>query len=157
MISILRSHKANNFQLIIGLFLFGSGVAKHEIVVLSHAGLCVSYTLILDHVRKMSDEDMKEQMNVIQECMCSVFWNNLNIPFWVGEQHFSSKDHFDNGTTATLLVLFAGEHEHGCIPHGAIPLSMKPEQKTTKPLFNWDVTHLLHDYDTLDQLTACML
>ncbi|KAK0435753.1 hypothetical protein EV421DRAFT_1716489 [Armillaria borealis] len=157
MISILRSQKANNFQLTMGLFLFGSGAAKREIAVLAHAGLCVSYTSILDHIKKMSNEGMKEQMGVIQECMCSIVWDNLNIPFRVGEQRFGSKDHFDNGTTATLLVLFGGTEERQRLPLGTIPVSMKPERKTTDPLFDWDITHTVPDRQTLDELTACTL
>ncbi|KAK0224515.1 hypothetical protein EDD85DRAFT_914111 [Armillaria nabsnona] len=157
MISILRSQKANNFQLTMGLLLFGSGAAKWEIAVLAHAGLCVSHASILDHVRKMSDEGRNEQMNVLQECMCSIVWDNLNIPFRIGEQRFNSKDHFDNGTTATLIVLFGKSDERKRIPHGTIPLSTKPERKTTDPVFDWDVTHLLPDRETLDQLTACTL
>jgi hypothetical protein len=35
-----------------------------------------------------------------------VIWDNLNIAFRVGEQRKASKDHFDNGTTATLIPLY---------------------------------------------------
>ncbi|KAJ7891095.1 hypothetical protein B0H13DRAFT_1515792, partial [Mycena leptocephala] len=50
LISLMRSQKANNFQLVIGLFLLRSGVSKREMEVLAHAGLSVSYSTIIDHV-----------------------------------------------------------------------------------------------------------
>jgi hypothetical protein len=49
----LRPQKANNFQIVIGLFL-DSGASKGEIEVLAHAGLSVSYTTIIAHVRLLS-------------------------------------------------------------------------------------------------------
>ncbi|KAJ7877391.1 hypothetical protein B0H14DRAFT_2281708, partial [Mycena olivaceomarginata] len=49
LISVLRSQKANNFQLAIGLFLLGSGASKREMEVFAHAGLSISYQSIIDH------------------------------------------------------------------------------------------------------------
>ncbi|THU79765.1 hypothetical protein K435DRAFT_875094 [Dendrothele bispora CBS 962.96] len=51
MISMLRSQKANNFQVVIGFFLLGSGASKREIEVLHQAGLSISYTAVMEHIR----------------------------------------------------------------------------------------------------------
>jgi hypothetical protein len=39
-----------------------------------------------------------------------IIWDNLSIAFWVGEQHKTSKDHFDNGTMATLIPRYGIEY-----------------------------------------------
>ncbi|KAJ7808372.1 hypothetical protein B0H14DRAFT_2198896, partial [Mycena olivaceomarginata] len=54
-VSVLRPQKANNLQIVIGLFL-DSSASKREIEVLAHAGLSVSYTTIIVHVRLLSKE-----------------------------------------------------------------------------------------------------
>ena len=53
-----------------------------------------------------------------------IIWDNLNIAFRVGEQRKGSKDHFDNGTTATLIPLY----EFG------LPLDLKPPRDNRRPV-----------------------
>ncbi|KAJ7917833.1 hypothetical protein B0H13DRAFT_1578600, partial [Mycena leptocephala] len=79
LISVLRSQKANNFQLIIGLFLFGSGASKREMEVLAHAGLSVSYTTIITHIKELSEERLEKIRELCKSCMVQIVWDNLNI------------------------------------------------------------------------------
>ncbi|KAJ7435654.1 hypothetical protein B0H11DRAFT_2256988 [Mycena galericulata] len=69
LISVLRSQKANNFQLVIGLFLLGSGASKREMEVLAHAGLSVSYTAIITHVKELSKEGLANIREVVKSGM----------------------------------------------------------------------------------------
>ncbi|KAE9390673.1 hypothetical protein BT96DRAFT_791610, partial [Gymnopus androsaceus JB14] len=75
----LHSQKANNFQAVISMFLIGSGSAKHKMEVLAHAGLCLSYTATMKHLRVLSAEATAKYRAVIRSCMCSIVWDNLNI------------------------------------------------------------------------------
>jgi len=50
---------------------------------------------------------------------CKVL-NNLSIAFKVSKQWHDSKDHFDNGTTATLVPLYG-------IEYGGLPVTLKPK------------------------------
>lgn len=157
MISMLRSQKANNFQVTIGLFLLASGASKREIAVMAHAGLSLSYPSILSHLKLMSAAKTKQYMQVMKEWMCALVWDNLNIPFTVGEQRLDSKNHFDNGTTATLVVLYGGSSARERLPHGYLPLSMKPRRTTTRPVFDWSSEDVLPDVETARQLTRSCL
>ncbi|KAJ7711661.1 hypothetical protein B0H16DRAFT_1815978 [Mycena metata] len=51
MLSISRSQLANNYQVVIGLFLLASGASKREMEVLAHAGLSTSYNTISSHIK----------------------------------------------------------------------------------------------------------
>ncbi|THU80335.1 hypothetical protein K435DRAFT_695896, partial [Dendrothele bispora CBS 962.96] len=86
MFSMLRSQKANNFQVVIGLFLLGSGALKREMEVLAHAGFSVSYNSIIYHIRLLSAENVQKFRKAIKDFMCSIVWDNLNIAFHIGEQ-----------------------------------------------------------------------
>ncbi|KAJ7257995.1 hypothetical protein C8J57DRAFT_1007712, partial [Mycena rebaudengoi] len=83
LISVVRSQKANNFQLVIGLFLLGSGASKREMEVLAHAGLSISYQSITCHVKALSAEGMDRIRALIKSCMVQIVWDNLNIAFRV--------------------------------------------------------------------------
>ncbi len=157
MISILRSQKANNFQVTIGLFLLASGASKREIAVMAHAGLSLSYPSILSHLKLMSATKTRKYVQIVKEWMCALVWDNLNIPFTVGEQRLNSKNHFDNGTMVALVVLYGGSATHEHLPHGYLPLSMKPQWTTTCPVFNWSSEDVLPDVETARQLTQSCL
>ena len=68
-----------------------------------------------------------------------IIWDNLNIAFRVGEQHKASKDHFDNGTTATLIPLYG-------IEFGGLPLDLKLPHDN-----RWSVV----DFNHQDMLPSC--
>ncbi|KAJ6456466.1 hypothetical protein C8R45DRAFT_943662 [Mycena sanguinolenta] len=136
LISVLRSQKANNFQLVIGLFLLGSGASKREMEVLAHAGLAVSYTTIITHVKQLSKEGLQKIRDVCKSCMVQMVWDNLNIAFKVSAQRLDAKSHFDSGTTSTVIPVFdpsTGQHAI----YGTLPLSMKPPRERTLPVLDW--------------------
>lgn len=153
MISIMRSQKANDYQVTMGLFLLGSGASKREMEVLAHAGLSLSYTSIITHVRKLSKEGTAKYKQIVREKMCSLTWDNLNIPFRVGEQRLGSGNHFDNGTTATLIPLYDPSAPDGDVPLGSLPLSMKPPRTTCRPVVEWPIEHVLPSPEGAAQLT----
>ncbi|KAJ7677231.1 hypothetical protein B0H17DRAFT_945187, partial [Mycena rosella] len=81
MLSVSRSQKANNYQVVIGLFLLASGSSKREMEVLAHAGLSTSYNTIKDHIHKLSAEGAERFRDLIKTQMCFIVWDNLNIAF----------------------------------------------------------------------------
>ena len=157
MVSILRSQKANNFQAVISMFLIGSGSAKREMEVLAHAGLCLSYTATMKHLRTLSTEATAKYCAVIRSCMCSIVWDNLNIAFRVGEQRFDSHDHFDNGTTAMLLKLWDPYLRSMFTAHGTLPLSMKPPRISTNPRFEYSDDQVLPSPQNITELMDCCI
>ncbi|KAK7012488.1 hypothetical protein R3P38DRAFT_3324118 [Favolaschia claudopus] len=81
MLSMSRSQKANNYQVVIGMFLLASGSAKREIEVLAHAGLSVSYSTIQNHIHMLSSEALRRLKELAKEKMIFIVWDNLNIAF----------------------------------------------------------------------------
>ncbi|KAJ7663707.1 hypothetical protein DFH06DRAFT_986655 [Mycena polygramma] len=153
LISVLRSQKANNFQLVIGLFLLGSGASKREIEVLAHAGLSIAYNTILEHVRGLSKEGMEKIWELVKSVMCQIVWDNLNIAFRVAAERLKAKNHFDNGTTATVIPVFdpaTGEHAK----HGTLPFSMKPPRERTLPVLDWTAEDVLPSPQCAQELSA---
>ncbi|KAF8171352.1 hypothetical protein K438DRAFT_1613022 [Mycena galopus ATCC 62051] len=153
LISVARSQKANNFQLVIGLFLLGSGASKREMEVLAHAGLSISYQSIIGHVKQLSKEGMEKIREVVKSCMCQIVWDNLNIAFRVAAQRLKSKNHFDSGTTATMIPVF-DPSTGGHAAHGTLPLDMKPPRERTLPVLNWSSEDVLPSPGSGAQLSA---
>ncbi|KAJ7779456.1 hypothetical protein DFH07DRAFT_730227, partial [Mycena maculata] len=81
MLSISRSQLANNYQVVIGLFLLASGASKREMEVLEHAGLSTSYNTIRNHIKTLSAEGIARFEQLIKTQMCFIVWDNLNIAF----------------------------------------------------------------------------
>ncbi|KAJ6607231.1 hypothetical protein B0H10DRAFT_1818766 [Mycena sp. CBHHK59/15] len=152
LISVMRSQKANNFQLVIGLFLLGSGASKREMEVLAHAGLSISYTSITGHVKGLSREGMINIRELVKTSMCQIVWDNLNIAFRVAAERLKSKNHFDNGTTATVIPVFDPE-TGGNAPHGTLPFSMKPPRERTLPVLDWTAEDVLPSPECAEQLS----
>ncbi|KAJ7184705.1 hypothetical protein C8R46DRAFT_1186051 [Mycena filopes] len=125
LISVVRSQKANNFQLVIGLFLLGSGASKREMEVLAHAGLSVSYKSITEHVKQLSREGLVKIHEVVKSGMVQIVWDNLNIAF--------------KGSQAV---------------HGTLPLHMKPERERTLPVLDWTPDDVLSSPECAAQLSA---
>lgn len=137
MLAVLHSRKASTFQTVIGVYCVASGVPKRVHEVLSQAGLALSYNGSLKHVKALSIASTRLYLRVLQNQMCSILWDNLNIPFHVNEQRFGSKDHFDNGTTLTLLAVFDPDVPDGTTAHGTLPLSMKPPRLSRRPIVDY--------------------
>ncbi|KAK7016411.1 hypothetical protein VNI00_018893 [Paramarasmius palmivorus] len=156
MITMVRSQKANNFQLIIGLFLLGSGASKCETNVFAHARLSVSYTTVIEHINTLSEENLVIIRRVIEEFMCSLCWDNVNFAFRVESQCLNSKDHFDSGTTATLIVVHNPFTGLNTAP-GDLPLSMNLEHTTSRIPISISPRSLLPSHDDLLTLEKCLL
>jgi len=90
----------------VGLDLLASGAKKGFIETLAHRGISVSYTTIMNTVKELSSESLARVVEIAHQKMFSIIWDNINIAFRVVHQRVESKDHFDNGTTATLIPLF---------------------------------------------------
>ncbi|KAJ7835271.1 hypothetical protein B0H14DRAFT_2590411 [Mycena olivaceomarginata] len=156
LISVLRSQKANNFQLVIGLFLLGSGASKREMEVLAHAGLSVSYTSIISHVKKLSKEGLENIREVCRTCMVQIVWDHLNITFKVSAERLKAKSHFDSGTTSTVIPVFdpsTGAHAL----HGTLPLDMKPPHERTLPVLDWSPEDVFPSLESAAQLSRSCL
>ncbi|KIY70312.1 hypothetical protein CYLTODRAFT_348004 [Cylindrobasidium torrendii FP15055 ss-10] len=156
MLAISLSQRANTFQTVIGLFLIGSGVAKKTVEVLSHAGFCASYSTILEHIGTLSNEATQVYRKVMLECMCSIVWDNLNIAFRVEAQRMDSQNHFDNGTTATLIAL-RDPATGARVPHGTLPLDMKPPRTSSKSIESWTVEQTALTHSDAIILEQCSL
>jgi hypothetical protein len=153
LISVMRSQKANNFQVVIGLFLLGSGASKREMEVLAHAGLSISYTSIITHVKGLSAEGMVRIRELVKTSMVQIVWDNLNIAFRVAAQRLKAKNHFDNGTTATVIPLF-DPATGGNAVHGTLPFSMKPPRERTLPVLDWTAEDVLPSPQSTEELLS---
>ncbi|KAK7013922.1 hypothetical protein R3P38DRAFT_3575386 [Favolaschia claudopus] len=155
LIGVMRSQKANDFQLVIGLFLLGSGASKREIEVLAHAGLSISYRSIIaiGHVKSLSEEGMGHVRQPIGESMCQIVWDNLNIAFRVASERLQAKSHLDNGTTVKAIPLF-DPATGGNARHGTLPFSMKPPCERTLPVIDWTAEDALPSPQSAEELSA---
>ncbi|KAJ6609740.1 hypothetical protein B0H10DRAFT_2295466, partial [Mycena sp. CBHHK59/15] len=156
MLSISRSQLANNYQVVIGLFLLASGASKREMEVLAHAGLSTSYSAIREHIHTLSEEAVKRFQQLIKNQMCFIVWDNLNIAFRVESQRLNSANHFDNGTTATAIPVY-NPYTGGATPLGTLPLSMKPPRTTTFPVIDWNIDDVLPSPLSVEQVGQCCL
>ncbi|KAF8181438.1 hypothetical protein K438DRAFT_1976162 [Mycena galopus ATCC 62051] len=140
MLSMSRSQKANNYQIVIGMFLLASGSAKREMEVLAHAGFRGFDAL----------EAACERADV------SIVWDNLNIAFRVESQRLNSANHFDNGTTATAIPIW-NPFTNGPTALGTLPLEMKPPRTSTFPIIDWTPEDILPSPTNMEQLSQCCL
>ncbi|KAF8513225.1 hypothetical protein JB92DRAFT_2721832 [Gautieria morchelliformis] len=67
MMAFTRNEKSSNFQVVLGLFLLGSGAKKGLIEVLAHVGLTVSYSTIVNQVKQLSKEGMEHFVRTVHE------------------------------------------------------------------------------------------
>jgi hypothetical protein len=157
MLSISRSQQANNYQVVIGIFLLASGASKREMEVLAKAGLSTSYTTIKEHVATLSKEGTEHFRQLIKQQMCFIVWDNLNIAFRVESQRLNSANHFDNGTTATLIPVYNPFTGDSSTPHGTLPLEMKPPRTSTFPVVDWNYHEVLPSPSNAEELTRCCI
>ena len=78
--------------------------------VLNHAGITLSYTQAISKLKHLSEERLTETSKIAKSKAFMLIWDNFNIAFKVIEQRHDSKNHFDNGTTATLVLLYGVEY-----------------------------------------------
>lgn len=98
--------RSNYLQVILGLYFYSQGASSSLISVLQKAGVSVSYdsiqralgSLTKSHLKKIRQVVMRESNSFL------VGYDNINMAFKRHDQHFDSKDTFENGATATLVV-----------------------------------------------------
>ena len=89
-------------------------------------------------------------MGIARTWAFMIIWDNLNITFHVGEQQKASMDHFDNGTSATLVPLYGVEFS-------GLPLDLKPKCKSRLPILDFGPEDLLLLLEEVQQLKATKL
>jgi hypothetical protein len=90
----------------------------------------VSYSKAISDLKGLSAEGLARLCCMVQEKACMIVWDNLNIVFKVAEQRHNSKDMFENGTTATLIVLYG-------VLRGELELNILPPHTTRKPIIDF--------------------
>jgi hypothetical protein len=146
-----RNEKASEFQLITCIYLLACGASRSLFSVLNHAGFSLSYSSAMRKIKDLGEEKLETLKKLVRNQACLVVWDNLNIAFRVNEQRQASKDHFDNGTTATLIPLYD-------IPFNSIPLSSLPRRSTRRITFDIEPhIDLLPSLQQVTELEACML
>ncbi|KAJ7148219.1 hypothetical protein C8R46DRAFT_1167204 [Mycena filopes] len=131
MLAQSQNERANKFQEIMGTYFLACNTPRRQFDVLAHAGLTVSYTKAINDLKGLSAEGLARLRRMVQEKACMIVWDNLNIAFKVGEQRHDSKDTFENGTTATLIVLYG-------VLRGELELEILEPRTTRKPVLDFD-------------------
>jgi len=110
MLAKARNDHATEFQTSMGMYFLACGTSRSLFDVLNHAGLTLSYTQAISKLKRLSEERLTETRKIAKSKAFMLIWDNLNIAFKVSEQRHDWKDHFDNGTTATLVPLCGVEY-----------------------------------------------
>ncbi|KAJ7775887.1 hypothetical protein B0H14DRAFT_3588093 [Mycena olivaceomarginata] len=137
MLAQAQNERANGFQEIMGTYFLACSTPRRQFDVLAHAGLTVSYSKAISDLKGLSAEGLARLRRMVQEKACVIVWDNLNIVFKVAEQRHNSKDTFENGTTATLIVLYGvlrGELELNILPRISIMAYPAHLTRTIPPL-----------------------
>ncbi|KAJ7466342.1 hypothetical protein FB451DRAFT_1040886 [Mycena latifolia] len=131
MLAQSHNERANEFQETMGIYFLACSTPRRQFDVLAHAGLTVSYTKAISDLKGLSAEGLARLRRMVQEKACMIVWDNLNIAFKVGEQRHNSKDTFENGTTATLIVLYG-------VLRGELELELLEPRTTRKPVIDFE-------------------
>ncbi|KAF8165833.1 hypothetical protein B0H34DRAFT_794172 [Crassisporium funariophilum] len=131
-----RNEHAMEFQTTMCMYFLACGTSCSMFSVLNHAGITLSYTQAIFKLKKLGQERLELTRKIAHTRKFMVIWDNLNIPFTVTEQRQNSKDHFDNGTTATLVPLYGVEF-------GGLPALLKPPRTLHAPILNFTAEDLL--------------
>ena len=145
-----RNDHATDFQTTMCLYLMACGTSRSLFDVLNHASITLSYTQAMQRLKKLGEERLAQTQKIAHTQPFMIIWDNLNIAFRVSEQRHDSKDHFDNGTTATLVPLYGVEY-------GGLPLSLKPKWTTRVPVLDFSSVDLLPTCDEAARVQAGQL
>ncbi|KAJ7064171.1 hypothetical protein C8F01DRAFT_984216 [Mycena amicta] len=126
MLCYSQNEKASSFRLSVSIFLLASSASRALFDVLHHAGICLSYTHTIAQTKTLTSERLQHMLHVVRTRVVMIVWDNLNIGFRVGQERADSKDHFDNGTTATMIPVFG-------VKPGDLPLCLLSPLKTATP------------------------
>jgi hypothetical protein len=119
MLAKARNDHASDFPTTMCMYFLACGTSRSVFDVLNHAGVTLSYTQAVAKIKQLGGERLTMMREIARSRAFMVIWDNLNIAFKVSEQRHDSKDHFDNGTTVTLLPLYDVEF-------GGLPLELLP-------------------------------
>lgn len=151
MLAQCRNEKSSQIQTVTGIFLFACGASKALFDVLNHSGFCLSYTQTIEKLKDLSNERLELIRDLVRRRVCLIVYDNVNIAFRVGEQTQDSKDHFDNGTTATLIPLYD-------VDRGELPLSLLPPRVTRRTTFDFDpCADVFPAGKQVEEIYACMV
>ncbi|KAJ6514380.1 hypothetical protein C8R47DRAFT_1282359 [Mycena vitilis] len=143
-----RNEKSSEYQTTMSFYLLACGATRSqfESVCLERlAGLCLAYRTTLRKVNILGQERLAEIRKTAHEKMIMLIWDNLNFAFRVGQQRLGSNDHFDNGTTATLVVLWG-------LVISDLPLDLLSPRKTRLPVLEFTAGDLLPSLQDVQQL-----
>ncbi|KAK0235253.1 hypothetical protein EDD85DRAFT_954793 [Armillaria nabsnona] len=136
MLAQVQNEHSSTFQVIMCVYLLACGATRSQFNVLNHASMTLSYC---SAVRKIKDlgEERYHRLVEIAHCMAfMIIWDNLNFAFHAAQQRANSKDHFDNGTMATLVPLYG-------VKFGELSLDLLPPRMTHKPILHFQTEHHL--------------
>ncbi|KAF8163626.1 hypothetical protein B0H34DRAFT_837464 [Crassisporium funariophilum] len=148
MLAKSRNDHATEFQTSMGMYFLACGTSRSLFDVLNHAGITLSYTQAISKLKQLSEERLVETRRIAKTKAFMLIWDNLNIAFKVSEQRHDSKDHFDNGTTATLVPLYGVE----C---GELPL--KPKRTHRRLILEFGPEDLLPSREEAERVQAGQL
>ncbi|KAJ7731953.1 hypothetical protein B0H14DRAFT_2639941 [Mycena olivaceomarginata] len=74
-----------------------------------------------------------------------------------GECRLDNKNHFDNGTTATLIPIYNPFTNESRTPRGTLPFSMKPEHTSTVPNYPWTAADTLPSSSDAENTEQCLI
>ncbi|KAF6750319.1 hypothetical protein DFP72DRAFT_969528, partial [Ephemerocybe angulata] len=126
-----RNERASTFQIVGCLYLYACGAPRSLFEVLNHAGFALSYGSAILKLKQLSRERLELMRDIVRTQPCMLVYDNMNIAFRVNEQRETSKDHFDNGTTATLIPLFR-------VKPSSLHLSLLTPRLTRRITYNYD-------------------
>jgi hypothetical protein len=129
------------------IYLLACGASRTQFDVLNHAEFTLSYTAAIRKIKELGQERLLEIVRLVGRRAFMIIWDNLNIAFRVGEQRKASKDHFDNGTTVTLIPLYDVEF-------GGLPLDLKPPRDNRRPVVDFNHEDMLPSPRQVQELEA---
>ncbi|TDL14454.1 hypothetical protein BD410DRAFT_683998, partial [Rickenella mellea] len=131
MLATSRNERSNELQTVLGIYFLACGTSKSQFSLLHHCGLATSYSKAISDLKRLSQELREKAKTVVRQMPCMIAWDNINIAFRKAEQRHNNKDHFDNGTTATLIPLYGVEK-------GGLPLELLPRRTSRRQLLDID-------------------
>ncbi|KAF9470478.1 hypothetical protein BDN70DRAFT_939674 [Pholiota conissans] len=116
MLTKSRNEHSTSMQTTMCMYLLACGTSRSLFDVLNHAGITLSYTQAILKLKQLGEERLAETRVIARF-------------------RHDSKDHFDNGTTATLVPIFKVDEN--------TPLALKPPRTNHIPILNFTAADLL--------------
>lgn len=150
MLAKARNDHASDFPTTMCMYFLACGTSHSVFDVLNHAGVTLSYTQAVAKIKQLGRERLTMMREIARSRAFMVIWDNLNIAFKVSEQRHDAKDHFDNGTTATLLPLYD-------VDFGGLPLELLPSRDCRIPVLKFGAKDLLPTSEEAQRVEAGQL